>query len=188
MSLSKSPFILLATWGINMSYTPPNPQPPQHERCSSVPLEKTGYVQWVPFIIRVSSYSEDIQQEKKNLLNDPRIDHTNRCLRRWNINYPRIFKPFITAIQINIVAARLERWKAWKPSHIEWRCNRIDFNIIGDMDKVDDLPSPWTIIQIRGQYSGGSRAYCLWSILCRSSSKLYRPDFGIWWMLTLESE
>ena len=71
MSLSKSPFILLATWGINMSYTPPNPQPPQHERCSSVPLEKTGYVQWVPFIIRVSSYSEDIQQEKKKLIKRP---------------------------------------------------------------------------------------------------------------------
>ena len=59
MSLSKSPFILLATWSINMSYTPPNPQPPQHERFSSVPLENSGYVQWTPAIIRVSSYSEE---------------------------------------------------------------------------------------------------------------------------------
>ena len=55
MSLTKIPFILLATWGLNISYTPPNPPPPQHERSSSVPLENSGYVQWGPIIARVSN-------------------------------------------------------------------------------------------------------------------------------------
>ena len=62
-----------------MSYTPPNPQPPQHERFSSVPLENSGYVQWTPAIIRVSSYSEE---KKKKSLNHSRIDRTNCYLRR----------------------------------------------------------------------------------------------------------
>ena len=55
MSLTKIPFILLATWGINTSYRPPNPPPPQHERSSSVPLEKFGLLQWGPITIRVSN-------------------------------------------------------------------------------------------------------------------------------------
>jgi hypothetical protein len=60
MSLTKIPFILLATWGLNISYTPPNPPPPQHERSSSVPLENSGLPLWGPIIVRVSNYSEDI--------------------------------------------------------------------------------------------------------------------------------
>ena len=65
MSLNKIPFILLATWGINMSYTPPNPPPPPHEHfSSSVPLDYSGYVKWAPITARVSTYSEDILAEK----------------------------------------------------------------------------------------------------------------------------
>ena len=33
-----------------MSYTPPNPQPPQHERSSSLLLENYGYPKWGPII------------------------------------------------------------------------------------------------------------------------------------------
>ena len=44
------------------------------------------------------------------------------------------------------------------------------------MDKADDLPLPWTVFPVRSQYSEGSRTYCLWSIFCRSSSKLHRLD------------
>ena len=59
MSLAKIPFILLATWGINAGYIPPNPPPPRHERfSSSVSLENSGYVKWAPIITRVSNYSE----------------------------------------------------------------------------------------------------------------------------------
>ena len=54
MSLTKIPFILFATWAINMTYKPPNPQPPQNERfSSSAPLENSGFVQWGPFTVRV---------------------------------------------------------------------------------------------------------------------------------------
>jgi hypothetical protein len=56
------------------------------------------------------------------------------------------------------------------------------------MVKADDLPSPGTVFPVRDQYSGGSRAYCLWSILCRSSSNLHRLDSDSWWMVPLESE
>ena len=55
------------------------------------------------------------RRKEKNSLNDSRIGRTNRYLRRWNINYPRICEPFIAAIQTNIVAARLEQRKARKP-------------------------------------------------------------------------
>ena len=91
-------------------------------------------------------------------------------------------------MQTNIVAVRLERWKARKPSHIKRRCNRIDFNNIGSMDKADDLPSAGTIFPVRGQYSEGPRAYNFWSILRRSSSKLHRLDFDIRWMDPLAPE
>ena len=183
--LTKIPFILLATWGINASCRPPNPQPPQHERfSSSVPLENSGFVKWGPLIARVSNYTEDI----RNSLIDPRIDPTIRCLHCWDINYPGICEPFIASIQINIIATHLERWHAKKPSYLKHRCNRIDYDSIGGMDKADDLPPPGTIFPIRGQYSERSRAYCLWSILCRSSSKLHRLGFGIWWIVPLESE
>ena len=148
MSLAKIPFILLATWGINISYRSPNPPPPKHERSSSVPLENSGFIQWGPIIARVSNYSEDIWQ--KNSLNDPRIGPTILFLRCWDINYPGICEPFITSIQTNIVAARLERWQARKPSHVKRRCNRIDFNYFGNMDKADDLSSPGTIFPVWG--------------------------------------
>jgi len=63
MSLTKIPFIILATWGVNKSYRPPNPPPPQHERFyTSVPLENSGFVKWGPIIARVSNYSEDIAE------------------------------------------------------------------------------------------------------------------------------
>ena len=66
MSLAKIPFILLATWGINMSFRPPNPPPPQHERfSSSVPLDYSGLTQWGPFIGRVSNYSGENLAENK---------------------------------------------------------------------------------------------------------------------------
>jgi len=58
MSLTKIPFILLATWGINTSFRPPNPQPPQHENfSSSAPLENSGFVQWTPFTVRVLQFA-----------------------------------------------------------------------------------------------------------------------------------
>ena len=82
----------------------------------------------------------------------------------------------------------MERWQGRKPSNVKRRCNRTFFNSIGDMDKADDLPSPGTIIPIRGQYPEGSRAYCFRSILCRSSSELYRVHFDDWWMAPLASE
>ena len=65
-ALTKIPFILLATWGIHMSYTPPNPAPPQQERFPSslaMPLENSGFIDWVPFVGRVRNYSEDILAE-----------------------------------------------------------------------------------------------------------------------------
>ena len=69
MSLTKIPFILLATWGINASYRPPNPPPQQHERLSSsVPLENSGFVKWGPIIGRVSNCSEQILNGKKELI------------------------------------------------------------------------------------------------------------------------
>jgi hypothetical protein len=64
MSLTKIPFIFLATWGINMSFSPPNPPPPQHERFPSSPLEIPRLPQWGPIIVTVSNYSEDILAEK----------------------------------------------------------------------------------------------------------------------------
>ena len=73
MSLAKIPFILLATWGINMTYRPPNPTPPKHERFSesdelSVPLQSlfSGILQWGLPIGRVSNYSEDIFSRKNS--------------------------------------------------------------------------------------------------------------------------
>ena len=56
------------------------------------------------------------------------------------------------------------------------------------MDKADDLPSHGTVFPVRGQYSEGSRAYCLWSILCRSSSRLHRLCFIVCWMAPLAIE
>ena len=49
-----------------MSYTPPNPPAPQHERySSSVPLENFRYTKWAPIAARVSNYySEDILAQK----------------------------------------------------------------------------------------------------------------------------
>ena len=58
MTLAKIPFILLGTWGVNASYTRPNPPPPQRERfSSSVPLENSGLVEWGPIVGKVSNYS-----------------------------------------------------------------------------------------------------------------------------------
>ena len=75
MSLTKIPFILLATWGIEMVHRPPNPKPPQHERFSSptltASLENFGFVQWSPFTVRVRKYSEDIWQTKLTKSNPP---------------------------------------------------------------------------------------------------------------------
>ena len=184
MSLNKIPFIFLATWGINTSYRPPNPPAPKHERfSSSAPLENSGFVKWGPITARVSNYILG----RKNSLNDPPIDRTSRCMRCWDINHPGIYEPYIAFIENNIVAARLERWKARKPSHFKARCNRIDFSGFGNMDKADDIPSLGTIFPVRDQYSEGSRAYCLWSILYRSSSKLHRLDFGVCWIIPLVS-
>ena len=58
MSLSKIPFILLATWGIHTTYTSPNPPPPQHERVPSsltVPFENYGLVKWIPIVCKVTT-------------------------------------------------------------------------------------------------------------------------------------
>jgi hypothetical protein len=62
MSLTKIPFVILTTWGINASYKPPNPTPPKHERIStsSVPLEKSGFFKWAPIIARVSNFLQNI--------------------------------------------------------------------------------------------------------------------------------
>ena len=66
MSLTKIPFILLATWGINMSYTSPNPPPPQNERfSSSAPLENSGLLQWGPIVGRVSKLFRRYFSKKK---------------------------------------------------------------------------------------------------------------------------
>ena len=189
MTLAKIPLILLATWGINTSYRPPNSPPPQHERfSSSAPLENFGFVKWGPIIGRVSNYSYIHTSQKKTYQTNPRIGHTIHCWRCWDINHPGICESFIASIQTNIVAACLERWKDRKPSHNKNRCNRIDYNSFGNMDKGDDLPSPGTIFPVRGQYSEGARAYRLRSILCRSSSELHGLDFDIWWIVPLVSE
>jgi len=55
---AKIPLILLATWAMYVTYTPPNPPPPQQERfppSMSVPLE-LGVVKWVPTIGRVPQF------------------------------------------------------------------------------------------------------------------------------------
>ena len=63
--MTKIPFILLATWGFNVSFTPPNPPPPKNERIASkVPMETPKFTQWVSFGFRVSELSKDIQQKK----------------------------------------------------------------------------------------------------------------------------
>ena len=82
MSLTKIPFILLATWGINACYTSPNPPPPPHERLSSsvliLTLDNSGIVKWFPIIVRVSN----ILDEKKELIvNNPPIGRTSRYWR-----------------------------------------------------------------------------------------------------------
>jgi hypothetical protein len=59
MSLTKIPVIILMIWGINASYTPPNPTPPKYERFATLPLE-TKYVEWAPMIIRVSNFVQNI--------------------------------------------------------------------------------------------------------------------------------
>jgi hypothetical protein len=67
MSLTKIPFILLATWGFNTSITPPNPPPPKNERISSgVPMENTRFTQWGTFIFRVSNHLQGIQKNSSN--------------------------------------------------------------------------------------------------------------------------
>ena len=180
MSLTKIPFVLLAIWGIHISYRRPNPPPPQHERFPSslrLPIENSRIFYWLPTIVRVSKYLKDILAE--NSLNDPRIGPTIRRLCCRDINYPGFCEPVIASIQTNIVKAHLERWQARKHSHVKHRCNRIDFNCIGNMDKADVLPSHGTIFPDGGQYTEGSRAYCLWSIFCRSSSKLHRLHFDV---------
>ena len=104
----------------------------------------------------LAGWAPSIQKYKKKkiLLNDPRIGRTFRYWRCWDIDHPGICTPFIASIQISIVAACLEQWQTRKPSHVECRCNRIDFNSIGNMDKADDFPTLGTIIPFRGQYSG----------------------------------
>ena len=80
MTLTKIPFILLMTWGIHMTYSQPNPTPPQDERFPSslaVPLENSGYFEWIPFISRVSIPKIFYQ---RNSIRDPRIGPTIRCL------------------------------------------------------------------------------------------------------------
>ena len=91
----------------------------------------------------------------------------------------------MVSIQTNFVATRLERWKAREPSHVNHGCGRTGFNGVWNMDKGDDLSLPGTILPVRGQYSGGPRTYRLWSIRCRSSSKLHRLDVGIHRMVPL---
>ena len=61
MSMTKIPFILLATWGFNTTLTPPNPPPPANERIDSrVPMESPKFTQWVSFGCRVSDLWENI--------------------------------------------------------------------------------------------------------------------------------
>jgi hypothetical protein len=56
MSLTKIPFILLATWAFNTAMTPPTTPAPKKERFAlGAPLENPTYVQWAPFFVRVSS-------------------------------------------------------------------------------------------------------------------------------------
>jgi len=51
MSLTKIPFILLATWGFHVSITSPNPPPSRDERIASrMPLENATYTSWGPVI------------------------------------------------------------------------------------------------------------------------------------------
>lgn len=64
MTLAKIPFILLGAWGINTTYTPPNPPPPQDERFPSfVPLD-SGF-KWAPIIVRVSNADHSYFSRKK---------------------------------------------------------------------------------------------------------------------------
>ena len=95
------------------------------------------------------------------------------------INYPGICEPFTASIQTNIVATRL----GGKPENLH-KSNA--GAILGStlmalrtslMNKDEDLPPLGTNFPVRGYYLAGSQTYCLWSILCRSSSKLRRLDF-----------
>ena len=113
------------------------------------------------------------------------LAHTICFCHCWNSNYIGICDPFTVSIQTNFVATRLERWKARKPSHVNHGCVRTGFNGVWCMDKDDDLPSPGTILPVWGQYSEGPWTYRLWSIRCRSSSKLHRLDVGIHRMVPL---
>ena len=89
-ALTKIPFILLATWGVHMTYTPPNPSPPQHERLPSslaAPLENSGFIDWVPFIGRVSNYSEDIFAEIFNERPSVRSHNSFFALLRYQLSW-----------------------------------------------------------------------------------------------------
>jgi hypothetical protein len=89
-ALTKIPFILLATWGIHITYTPPNPSPPRHERFPSslaVPLENSGFIDWVPFIGRVSNYSEDILAENFTKRPSDRSHNSFFALQRYQLSW-----------------------------------------------------------------------------------------------------
>ena len=163
---------------------------PHHQNMSAFPHQCiiTDSSNGVRLLAEWATIPNILGRKKKNLTKDSRIGRTIRCWRFWDINYPGICGTFITSIKTNLVPTRLERWKARKSSHVKPRCNWIDFDSFGNMDKADDLPSPGTILPIRSQYSEGSRAHCLWSIFCRSSSKLHRPYFDVWWYVPLSSE
>ena len=91
----------------------------------------------------------------------------------------------MVSIQTNFVATHLEWWKARKPSHVNHGYVGAGCNGAWNMGKGDDLSPPRTILPVRGQYSEGPRTYRLWSIRCRSSSKLHRLDAGIHRMVPL---
>ena len=86
MSLSKIPFILLATWGNYVTYSPPNPPAPEHVCYPSsltVPLENSRFLQWALTICKVSNCSEDILAEKTTKRPSDRSHNSSFPLSRY---------------------------------------------------------------------------------------------------------
>ena len=130
-----------------------------------------------------AGWGDDLKH--KNSLTNLRIGPTTVFRHCWDRNYPGICHPIIASIQTNSIIARLERQQTGQPSHINRGCTRRNSHDIGSRDKVDDLSFPRTIFPVRGQYPEGPRACCLWSIRCRSSSKLHRSNTGSYRMVSL---
>ena len=167
MSLTNIPFIRLATCAFYTSPTSPNSPSPKHERIASqVPA---AYIQWASIIMRVSNWFGNYIVEKPSLSN-LRIDHAIFFAIAEIGTFLASANPLSKQGLSSIV------WNDGKPDNLRMSKATSLGSIfgVGNMDKVDGSPLPWTILPVRGQHSErGSR----------SSSKLHRLDVGIYWMV-----